>query len=165
MAILTLLLGLILLSCGFGGLVLSINLIPTEMGMLYAVSGVIFLSAGAVVLAIAALIARLDRIVAPPRRPRFKPAPSSPAPEAPTTPSPPEDEVNVNRSGRLPSLRAIEEAIAEPEAPPQVVGRYTAGGAKYMIFSDGAIEAETDDGAFRFASMAEFKSYIAGRQT
>src|SRR3954471_5551352 len=159
MAILTLLLGLVLLACGLGGLALSLNLLPTEMGMLYAVSGVIFLSAAAVVAAISALIARLDRIVAPPRQRAANAAPPAPPP-APETPAPPapEEEVNLNRRGRLPTLRAIEDAIAEPEAPPQVVGHYTAGGAKYMIFSDGAIEAETDDGAFRFASMAEFKS-------
>ena len=165
MAILTLLLGVLLLACGFGGLALSVNLIPTEMGMLYAVSGVIFLAAGAVVVAIAALIARLDRIVAPPRKKPAETAP--PAPEPKTAPAPfvavAEDDVNVNRSGHLPSLHAIEAAIAQPEGAPKVVGRYTAGGAKYMIFSDGGIEAETDQGAFRFGSMAEFKAFIAGR--
>ncbi len=31
-----------------------------------------------------------------------------------------------------------------------------------MIFSDGSIEAETEDGAFKFASMSEFKAYLAG---
>ncbi len=163
MAILTLLLGVILLALGFGGLLLSVNLIPTEMGMLYAVCGVVFLGAAGVVFAIAALIAKLDRIVAP--QPKPKP-PSQPAPPF-VEPSPsaavPEDEVNVNRSGHLPSLRAIEAAIAAPQGAPKVVGHYKAGGAKYMIFSDGAIEAETDQGAFRFGSMAEFKAYIAGR--
>lgn len=160
MAILTLLLGVILLALGFGGLLLSVNLIPTEMGMLYAVSGVIFLGAAGVVAAIAALISKLDRIVAPQPKPKV---PSEPAP--PPTLDVPEDEVNVNRSGHLPSLRAIEEAIAAPEGAPKVVGHYKAGGARYMIFSDGAIEAETDQGAFRFGSMAEFKAYIAGRPT
>jgi hypothetical protein len=33
-----------------------------------------------------------------------------------------------------------------------------------MIFSDGTIEAETEQGAFRFASMGDFKAYIAGRK-
>src|SRR5947209_7323158 len=174
MAILTLIIGVILLACGFGGLVLSVNLIPTEMGMLYALSGVVFLSAAGVVFAVAAMIARLDRIVAPPRKKKPEPAPSLveavPAPELEPQAEPApsvavaEDEVNVNRSGRLPSLRAIEEAIVTRESGPKVVGRYTAGGAKYVIFSDGSIEAETDQGAFRFATMAEFKSYLAGRE-
>ncbi|MDE3176246.1 MAG: hypothetical protein KGM15_09115 [Pseudomonadota bacterium] len=170
MAILTLLLGVILLALGLGGLALSVNLIPTEMGMLYALSGVVFLAAAAVVVAVAALIARLDRIVAPQPKPKPAPEPEPPQAEPPSAepppaePSPaPEDEVNVNRSGHLPSLRAIEEAIGAPEDAPKVVGRYSAGGARYMIFSDGAIEAETDQGAFRFASMAEFKAFIAGR--
>ena len=170
MAILTLLLGAILLALGFGGLLLSVNLIPTEMGMLYAVCGVVLLGAAGVVFAIAALIAKLDRIVAPQPKPKTLPEPKIPQapPRADETSPPagvPEDEVNVNRSGHLPSLRAIEAAIAAPEGAPKVVGHYKAGGAKYMIFSDGAIEAETDQGAFRFGSMADFKAYIAGRPT
>jgi hypothetical protein len=33
-----------------------------------------------------------------------------------------------------------------------------------MIFSDGTIEAETEQGAFKFASMGDFKAYLGGRQ-
>ena len=32
-----------------------------------------------------------------------------------------------------------------------------------MIFSDGSIEAETDDGAYKFASMSEFKKFLLER--
>jgi hypothetical protein len=46
-------------------------------------------------------------------------------------------------------------------AAPTLVGHYSAGGANYKIFSDGSIEAETEGGAFRFASMDDFKSYLA----
>ena len=55
----------------------------------------------------------------------------------------------------------IEHAIETPEAPPSLVGRYSAGGANYMIFADGSIEAETAEGAFKFASMGDFKRYLA----
>ena len=66
-----------------------------------------------------------------------------------------EDPVNENRAGHLPTPRArSSRRSAEPEAPPTLVGRYSAGGANYMIFSDGSIEAETENGAFKFASMA-----------
>jgi hypothetical protein len=161
MAILVFVLGAMLIAGGLASLAAAINLVPTEMGLLYAVSGVIFLSAGGVVLAIAALIAHIGRF-----RPRADKGGGPPAPAAgPREPAAEEDDVNLNRSGHLPSLRAVEEAIAHPQGPPQVVGRYTAGGAKYMIYSDGAIEAETEDGAFRFASMGEFKSYIDSRKT
>ena len=51
-----------------------------------------------------------------------------------------------------------------PHAPtPAEVGRYNAGGATYVMFSDGSIEAETDTGAYRFASMAELRDFIEHR--
>ena len=74
-----------------------------------------------------------------------------------------EEPVNENRAGRLPTLAAIERAIETPEAPPTLIGRYTSGGANYMIFSDGSIEAETDEGAFKFASMGDFKKFLLDR--
>jgi len=166
MAILTLVLGAVLFVAGFGSLAYSVDLVPTEMGRLYAECGVILLSSSAVVFALAALIFTLNRIFAPARRKTKAPAKAAPPISAPTgAPAPaPEDDVNLNRSGHLPTLRAVEEAIAEPEPGPQVVGRYSAGGAHYVIYSDGAIEAETEEGGLRFASMDELKTYIANRK-
>ncbi len=83
--------------------------------------------------------------------------------EAPDTPVEVEEPVNEYRAGRLPTLAAIERAIETPEAPPTLIGRYTSGGANYMIFSDGSIEAETDEGAFKFASMGDFKKFLLDR--
>ena len=75
-----------------------------------------------------------------------------------------EEPINENRSGRLPSLAGIEHALQEPETAASIVGRYSAGGATYKIFSDGSIEAETDRGAFKFASMSEFKAHLADKR-
>jgi hypothetical protein len=176
MAIFGFCIGVALVLAGFVSLASSVNLVPTEMGMLYAVCGVILIGCGGVSLAVAAMIARIDRIVAP--KPPATPEPqegfaapvdppvdsaAAPAPAPAVVPAE-EDDINLNRSGHLPSLRAVEEAIIEPEAPPQIVGRYAAGGANYVIFSDGTIEAETEDGGYRFASMDEFKAYLAGRK-
>ena len=168
MAILSFAIGALLTVCGFGSLAVSVNLVPTEMGMLYALSGVILLGCGGISLSVAAMIARIDRIVAPrpraaEREPESPPAP--PAEPAPRGPSEDDDEVNLNRSGHLPSLREVEQALAEPEGPPVIVGRYAAGGANYLIFSDGTIEAETDTGGYRFASMSELKAYLANRKS
>ena len=44
-----------------------------------------------------------------------------------------------------------------------MIGRYTSSGAHYMIFSDGSIEAETDEGGFKFASMGDFKKFLFDR--
>jgi len=177
MAILAFLLGAALIVAGFGCLWASLNLVPTEMGLLYGVCGVIMISCGVIVLAIAALIVRIDRLVAPPREMLAAPAPPpvETIPMAPAEPAPgasgpipaaeaEADELNANRRGHLPTLREMEQAIVHPETPPYVIGRYGAGGAKYIVFSDGTIEAETDEGAFRFATMGEFKSYIANRK-
>lgn len=170
MAIPVFVLGAALIVGGLASLAAAINLVPTEMGLLYAISGVICLSASAVVLSIGALILtvarRAPRAIEAPIQPKGRrEAQSAATPSAPTAAlAETTDDVNFNRSGHLPSLRDVEEAIAHPDAAPQVVARYTAGGAKYAIFSDGAIEAETEEGAFRFDSMGDFKSYLAERK-
>ena len=48
-------------------------------------------------------------------------------------------------------------------AEPTVVGRYNAGGAAYTMYSDGAIEAETETGNYRFSSMKELREFIEQR--
>jgi len=193
MAIFTFILGFVFVAAGAGGLIASFDLLPTEIGLLYALCGTLALSAGGVTLAIGALIRRLDVIatamrssqnrdswqglpaatedaVAPPQfeAPRGQEA-LEPAPvdepvaieEEPDALAE-DDSVNENRSGHLPTIAEIEHALGEPEPSPTLVGRYSAGGANYMIFSDGSIEAETENGAFKFASMSEFKAYLAG---
>ena len=72
-----------------------------------------------------------------------------------------EEPVEDGRALPAPSVAELEQAIAANVAAPTLVGHYSAGGANYKIFSDGSIEAETAGGAFRFASMAEFKAYLA----
>jgi hypothetical protein len=88
---------------------------------------------------------RVPSVVLPPVIP---PLPAPPVELAPPAPPPPKP------------------AAFEP--PPHVpapteVGRYNAGGATYVMFSDGSIEAETETGAYRFASMAELRDHIEQR--
>ena len=171
-------LGLVLCLAGAGALAASIDLLPTELGLLYAACGAVAISGGFITLAIAALIVRIDALArAPLSSPTF-PTPRDdyalmPTAEAPqiqpdAEPAPSlvaeEEPINENRSGRLPSLAGIEHALQEPETAPSLVGRYSAGGATYKIFSDGSIEAETDRGAFKFASMSEFKAHLADKR-
>ncbi len=170
------LLGIVLSLAGAVAIGAGVDLQGTELGLEYSLCGAVGLSGGFITLAIAALIHRVDALA----RTAAAPAPAyveSPAPlievapvepDVPAGAAPPvepveeEEPINENRAGHLPSLHAIEHALQEPEAAPTLVGRYSAGGANYMIFSDGTIEAETDQGAFRFASMNEFKKYLAG---
>ena len=87
------------------------------------------------------------------------------APEAMDEASAAEDEspININRTGHLPSLDTIETVLKtpdEPQSPPSLIGSYSSAGANYKIFADGSIEAETSEGTFRFASMADFKRHL-----
>jgi hypothetical protein len=136
MAILTFMLGALLLAAGGYTLYLSVDLVPTEMGRLYALSGVIFLCSASAIWAIGLLIVRLDRIVAAPRA------------RAAERQEPP-----------------VETAVEATEAEPEVVARYNAGGGNYVLLSNGAIEAETPEGGMRFASMEEFRAYVAARKS
>jgi len=100
----------------------------------------------------------------------YEPSLAPPSPlEAPAEPA--EDEghgeapINENRAGHLPTLGEIGSAIETPAAPTSLIGRYSAGGANYMIFNDGSIEAETKEGTYKFASMIEFKRYLADKRS
>ena len=86
-------------------------------------------------------------------------AAAEPVEEAPT-----EAPVEEGAVAGAPSVAELEQALAAAAAPPTLVGHYSAGGANYKIFSDGSIEAETEGGAFRFASMDEFKAYLASER-
>ncbi len=47
---------------------------------------------------------------------------------------------------------------------PSVVGRYAAGSASYVLYSNGMIEVETEAGTHQFASMAELKAFIESQE-
>jgi hypothetical protein len=49
----------------------------------------------------------------------------------------------------------------DPSEPATVVGTYNSGDNKYVMFSDGSIEAQTPSGTFRFKSLDELKEFIA----
>ncbi len=61
----------------------------------------------------------------------------------------------------------LDEADLNDEAPPTapsspVIGRYDAEGTSYVMYADGSIEAQSEAGVYRFASMAELKAFIEG---
>ena len=228
MSWIALFLGLLLALAGGAGLAASIDLLTTELGVVYATCGAIGLSGGVVTIAIGLLIRRVDALrralpreyesrtaeraeppapsvppllaglepvilaepgapeaqsapapAAPPPialEPEPQPAPESAPEETLAPPSAPDDEeesaaapINESRKGPLPALEELVHADAqaakEPAPPPALVGRYSAGGADYSIFSDGSIEAQTSHGDFKFASMREFKAFIAAKRS
>lgn len=73
---------------------------------------------------------------------------AAPHPDMPATPDPVPD--------------AVAEATADP-LQPVVVGRYNAGAAAYVMYSNGMIEVETEQGTHQFASMQDLKAFIERR--
>jgi hypothetical protein len=55
-----------------------------------------------------------------------------------------------------------DEAASDEEGPATIIGTYNSGDNKYVMFSDGSIEAQTPGGTFRFQSLDELKEFIAG---
>ena len=187
-------LSLVLLVAGLAGFYQSLDLLPTGMGVLYAISGAAAVCMAIVTFVLGVLVRRIDGLTelvrrqggaaagvveAAPLKGTFAAQPADAEPpagaEAPETRpeqagepvlerEEAEEPINENRSGHLPTLGEIEHAIETPEAPPSLIGRYSSGGANYMIFADGSIEAETQEGTFKFASMGDFKSFLADRR-
>ncbi|MET0429746.1 MAG: hypothetical protein ABW026_14775, partial [Microvirga sp.] len=58
-------------------------------------------------------------------------------------------------------LEPVIEPFTVPGRPATVIGTYNSGDNRYVMFSDGSIEAETPQGNFRFASLDELKAFIA----
>jgi|GEM_PF-813301 len=56
---------------------------------------------------------------------------------------------------------AEDETTSGEESPATVIGTYNSGDNKYVMFSDGSIEAQTPSGTFRFQSLDELKEFIA----
>jgi hypothetical protein len=54
-----------------------------------------------------------------------------------------------------------DQAAPDASQPPVVVGTYNSGDNRYVMFSDGSIEAQTPSGVFRFKSLGELKEFIA----
>jgi hypothetical protein len=188
MAILIFVLSAVLLIAGGASGYQSLDLLPDVMGVLYALAGAVSVAAAVVTFAIGVLILRVDALAKLVRQsgapaildaaPDSEPAPAGEAVLAPVAveaetlgsvsePVAAEDEspININRSGHLPSLDAIETVLETPETPPSMIGSYSSAGANYKIFADGSIEAETNEGTFRFASMSDFKRHLVETKT
>ena len=190
MAILIFILSFILLIAAAASGYESLDLMPTSVGLLYALIGAVAACGAVVTFAIGALSWRIDaltKLVRQSAGPLALPIAFEAAPSTETAPAEhvsaalsaieartsenldealgAEDEspINFNRSGHLPSLEAIEtvlETPEEPHGPPSLIGSYSSAGANYKIFSDGSIEAETGEGTFQFASMSDFKRHL-----
>ena len=183
MALIVFALSVILLVAGAASAYQSLDLLPTTLGVLYALAGVVAACAAIMTFSLGVLVRRIDRLtkllkqsaapagIASANEAQPSQAAGLPASEAPVVGGDgareslgetldDESPVNLNRSGHLPSFEALETALETPVTPPALVGRYSSGGASYKIFDDGSIEAETSEGTFKFASMSDFKRHL-----
>jgi hypothetical protein len=187
MAILIFILSLVLLVAGAASGYQSLDLLPTGIGVLYALAAAVGVAAAVVTFAIGVAIRRIDALTKLVKQSAALDATPAPLDAAPTIEPPPAEEavaqpvaveaetpasvdallqaedespININRAGHLPSLEAIETVLETPEAPPSLIGSYSSAGANYKIFADGSIEAETSEGTFKFASMGDFKRHL-----
>jgi hypothetical protein len=91
---------------------------------------------------------------APEAAPQFEPEPEQePEPEPVLEP---ESEPAPEAEPAPPDAGSEEEG-----AQPEIIGRYEAHGAHYVMYADGSIDADTAHGVYRFASMEELKQFIA----
>ncbi|KFG66603.1 hypothetical protein [Microvirga sp. BSC39] len=78
-----------------------------------------------------------------------------------------DSEVELQRDSEPAAAETDQEAFTEDEAtsgeegPATIIGTYNSGDNKYVMFSDGSIEAQTPSGTFRFQSLDELKEFIA----
>jgi hypothetical protein len=195
MAILIFILSFVLLVAGAASGYVSLDLLPTGIGVLYALAGAVGVAAAVVTFAVGVAIRRIDALAKLVQESAtlatlatldatraIEPAPAEEAvaqavaqpvavdletPESIDEALQAEDEspININRAGHLPSLEAIETVLETPEAPPSMIGSYSSAGANYKIFADGSIEAETGEGTFKFGSMSDFKRHLAEAKT
>ena len=186
MAILIFLLSLALLAAGIASGYASLDLLPTGLGVLYALAGAVAVSAAVVTFALGVAIRRIDGLARLVRAAAARPLGVPPeAGEAPaldselarilksrvaadgTATKPLEGPVLSQRETSNDEGHSSEgpgSVLETPESPPALIGRYSSGGANYLIFADGSIEAETAEGRFRFASMGDFKRYLIDRK-
>ncbi|MBF9195276.1 hypothetical protein [Microvirga terrestris] len=54
-----------------------------------------------------------------------------------------------------------DEPTSDEDSPATIIGTYNSGDNKYVMFSNGSIEAQTPSGTYRFQSLDELKEFIA----
>lgn len=115
--------------------------IQLERGWSLFIAGAVAASGGAVTLALAAVLSRLDHSIRlDERRARQEAAKESAA----------------ARENLVSRLRPAEEEAAVE------VDRYISGGTVYVMYSDGSVELRGAGGSRRFASVAELRAQVGG---
>ena len=136
---------------GAWGVVAGYEIIIQEQGWTLVIAGTAVASFGMMLLGIAAAVARLGGIRGELSQLRQRIA--RPEPDYPEPPS------HVVSPGRPAAVSVASSSVGEDK--PEVLGTHSSGANRYMMFSDGSVEAETPDGSFRFNSLDELQAALA----
>ncbi|QGM45314.1 hypothetical protein [Methylocystis heyeri] len=151
--------GLVLVVAGAAAMSSGWETIQVERGWSLFISGAIAFSGGLIVAALGQILARLDEFII-----------ASKGREAQETAAPIKPAKVENAP---PRERAAQASAAPPPAPkwqeqvrsePAEVDRYESGDITYVMYSDGAVEVRTPNGAQRYASLAELRAEAAPRR-
>lgn len=144
----------LLMLAGLYGLVMGWDIIMVERGWSQFIAGATAFSSGVVVLAITYAARQLKKLraeIAGLVVEVDEPAQSLPAIAAPASVPAPDMAVEATQ----------DQAVADkPAGERVVVGSYASGGVTYFMYGDHSIEAELQDGRYRFSSMEELRTFL-----
>ena len=144
-------LALAMIAGGAWGIVTGYEIIIQERGWTLVIAGTAVASFGMMLLGIAAAVARLGGIRG--ELGRLRERAERPQPNYPEPPS------HVMSPAGLAALSVFSPPVAENKR--EVLGTHSSGANRYVMFSDGSVEAETPDGSFRFSSLSELQGALA----
>lgn len=129
------------------------DIVQVERGWATVIAGATALSAGLILVALAAVLARLGNLVRALEegRPTASPLAVPPAPAPPPTRPPLAPETTTATSGKAPAGSAV-------------VDRHVAGDTTYVMFADGSVEAQTPEGVVTFESVEALRAYAEARE-
>lgn len=142
-------LGLALALAGLYGMWNGWDYIQLERGWSLFIGGATAVSGGVITIALGRVIGMLGRI-----------ADQAPATQASAERKSPAAAESI---ARAPSTDRGSAAAPAPAKPPVEVDRYSAGGAVYVMFSDGSVEVQTDGRSQRYASLAALRADTGAR--
>jgi len=104
---------------------------------------------------------RISNLVFPAVGPQTPPGERDEGPGTGSSMAQPGSSRSEQEGETAPPSGGAEDADLSSDSERTVVGTYNSGDNRYVMFSDGSIEAETPEGLFRFGSLDELKDFIA----
>jgi hypothetical protein len=152
--------GLFLVVAGAAAMSSGWETIQVERGWSLFIGGSIAFSGGLIVAAVGQVLARLDEFVAASKGRDIRETVAPAKPAKVENAQPPRERPAQAPAAPPPAPKWQEQARSEPVE----VDRYASGDITYVMFSDGAVEVRTPDGAQRYASLAELRAEAAPRR-